>query len=899
MTETERALQMDKAYDPRAVEDRIYQFWMDGGWFTPRIEPGRPVFSMIMPPPNVTGELHLGHALTAAIEDTLTRWHRMLGDITLWLPGTDHAAIYAQIVVERELAKEGLTRQELGREQFLEKMWEWMNKYGTIISLQHRKLGASCDWTRERFTLDPISTRAVRQTFYNLYHKGLIYRGERIINWSPQAQTALSDLEVDFQEVDGHLWYVRYPIDGEPDTFITVATTRPETILGDTGVAVHPDDPRYRHLIGKQAILPVIGRRLPIVGDEAVDPEFGTGAVKVTPAHDATDFEIGLRHNLPRVVVMNLDATMNENAGPYAGLDRYECRARLVEDLAAQGLLVKTEPYRHAVGHSERTGEPIEPIVSLQWWMAMKPLAEPALAAVRNGEITIVPERFTKDYIRWLENIRDWCISRQIWWGFRIPVWYCQACHATIVPLTDPDRCPECGSTDLEQDPDSLDTWFSSALWPHSTLGWPEETEDFRTFYPTSVMETGYDILFFWVIRMVMLGIENTGKVPFRHVYLHGLVRDEFGRKMSKSLGNVVNPITLMETYGTDALRFALATGSSPGNDMRLTTTRLEAGRNFVNKVWNAARFVISLQDGEDRADAPRKLADRWILSRTQRVVADVNRLLSEFNLGEAGRIAETFFWEEFCDWYLEVAKVDAREAKERGMQSAAPEVAWQVLDALIRLLHPFLPFVTEEIWRHLATAHRPTGEFRSEALIIAPYPQPDETLIDAEAERSWTTVMDAIRAVRNVRTEEKVEAKRWIPATVVAGDRAGMYAAQASAIRQLARIDPLTIVEALTEPPTEAIALILDGAEVYLPREGLVDVEEEKARLRHERARAEEEVARVRARLANEQFVAKAPAAVVAKEREKLAAAEARLAKIIERLVTLGADVTTTDHTA
>jgi valyl-tRNA synthetase len=888
MTETERALQMDKAYDPRAVEDRIYQFWMEGGWFTPTLEPGRPTFSIIMPPPNVTGELHLGHALTATIEDILTRWHRMLGDVTLWLPGTDHAAIYAQIVVERELAKEGLSRHELGREKFLEKMWEWMEKYGKIISLQHRKLGASCDWTRERFTLDPISTRAVRQTFYNLYHKGLIYRGERIINWSPKAQTALSDLEVEFQEVDGHLWYVRYPIEDEPETFITVATTRPETILGDTGVAVHPTDERYRHLVGKHAILPVIGRRIPIVADEAVDPTFGTGAVKVTPAHDATDFEIGQRHGLPRVLVMNLDATMNEQAGPYAGLDRYECRARLVEDLAAQGLLEKTEAYRHAVGHSERTGEPIEPIISLQWWMSMKPLAGPAIDAVRNGDLTIVPERFTKDYLRWLENIRDWCISRQIWWGFRIPVWYCQACGATIVPLDDPETCPECGAADLEQDPDSLDTWFSSALWPHSTLGWPENTEDFRTFYPTSVMETGYDILFFWVIRMVMMGIENTGQVPFRSVYLHGLVRDELGRKMSKSLGNVVNPLALMETYGTDALRFALATGSSPGNDMRLTTTRLEAGRNFVNKVWNAARFVISLQDGEDRQDAPLKLADRWVLSRTQRVVADVNRLLGDFNLGEAGRIAETFFWEEFCDWYLEVAKVEAREAKESGALTAAPEVAWRVLDTLLRLLHPFIPFVTEEIWRYLATAPRPTAEFRSEALIVAPYPQADAALIDEAAERSWATVMDAIRAVRNVRTEEKVEARRWIPATFVAGGHAGMYAAQASAVRQLARIDPLTIVESLTEPPKDAIALILDGAEVYLPREGLIDAEEERARLADERAKAEEEVARVRARLANEQFVSKAPAAVVAKEREKLAAAESRLVKIAERLAAL-----------
>jgi valyl-tRNA synthetase len=890
MTETERArpLEMEKAYDPRAVEERIYQFWLERGYFTPNPDPTRRPFSIIMPPPNVTGELHLGHALTATIEDTLVRWHRMLGDVTLWLPGTDHAAIYAQVVVERELAKEGLTRQQLGREQFLARMWEWMEKYGKIISLQHRRLGASCDWTRERFTLDPISIKAVRHTFYNLYHKGLIYRGERIINWSPLAQTALSDLEVEFREVDGHLWYVRYPVEGEPDRWITVATTRPETILGDTAVAVHPDDERYRDLVGRTAILPILGRRIPIIADEAVDPTFGTGAVKVTPAHDPLDFEIGQRHQLPSILVMNLDATMNEQAGPYAGLDRFVCRTRLVEDLQAQGYLVKVEPYRHAVGHSERTGEPVEPIVSLQWWVKTRPLAERALAAARAGEPVIIPERFARDYIRWLESIRDWCISRQIWWGIRIPVWYCQACGATIVPLNDPTSCPECSSPAIEQDPDTLDTWFSSALWPHSTLGWPDDTEDFRSFYPTTVMETGYDILFFWVVRMVLLGLENTGKVPFRYVYLHGLVRDAFGRKMSKSFGNVVNPTELMETYGTDALRFALATGSSPGNDMRLTTTRLEAGRNFVNKVWNAARFVISLQDGQDRREAPLTLADRWILSRTQRVVADVNRLLGDFNLGEAGRIAETFFWEEFCDWYLEVAKVEVREARAAERPTAAPEVAWQVLDTLLRLLHPYIPFVTEEIWGYLARTPRPTGEQRAEALIIAPYPQPEERWIDPAAERHWSIIMDAIRAVRNVRTEEKVEAKRWIPATIVAGDAAGQFAAMAPAIRQLARIEPLTILERLAAPPADAIALILDGAEVYLPREGLADVAEERARLESERARAEDELARLRHRLSNPDFLAKAPPAVVAKERERLASAEQRLAKIDERLAAL-----------
>ncbi|MCS7001287.1 MAG: valine--tRNA ligase [Dehalococcoidia bacterium] len=887
--------EMAKAYDPSLVEDRIYQFWLDRGYFTPEIDPSKEPFTIIMPPPNVTGALHLGHALTATIEDILIRWHRMKGDPTLWLPGTDHAAIAAQVVVERELAKEGLSRQELGRERFLERMWEWMRTYGKVITEQHKKLGASCDWSRERFTLDPISTKAVRQTFYNLYHKGLIYRGERMINWSPVAGTVLSDLEVDYREIDGHLWHVRYPIEPTPSDpeqrWITVATTRPETILGDTAVAVHPDDPRHRHLIDRYAILPVIGRRIPIIADFVVDPTFGTGAVKVTPAHDPTDFEIGNRHNLPRVMVMNLDATMNAEAGPYQGLDRYVARKRLVADLQAGGYLVKVEPYRHAVGHSGRTGEVVEPIVSLQWWLRMAPLAEPALRAVEDGQITIIPERFTKIYTNWLENIRDWCISRQIWWGFRIPVWYCRDCGAVCVPLTDITECTECRSPNVEQDPDSLDTWFSSALWPHSTLGWPDNTPDYQYFYPTSVMETGYDILFFWVARMVMMSIENTGKVPFRTVYLHGLVRDEEGRKMSKSLGNVIDPLEVMQQYGTDALRIALVTGSTPGNDSRISATKLEAGRSFVNKLWNAARFVISLQDGVDRHEAPLKLGDRWILSRLQRVIADVTKLLGDFQLGEAARVAQEFFWDEFCDWYLEVAKVEAREAKESGLTVAAPEVAWQVLDAVLRLFHPYAPFATEEIWRYLAETPRPHGEVRPEALIIAPWPTPDPIKADIDAETGWAILQNVIRVIRNVRAEEKVAPNRWIPATIVAHDRAAVFAAKASVIRQLARVRPLTIVEQLETAPKDAIALIVDGAEVYLPREGLADVDAERARLQDEAAKLANEEARLTGKLDNPEFVAKAPPAVVAKERERLASVSERLAKIRARLAEIDGD--------
>jgi len=683
--------ELPKAYDPSQHEAAIYRLWEEGGHFQPRGDPQKPPFCIIMPPPNVTGALHMGHALTDTLEDVLVRWHRMKGEPTLWLPGVDHAGIATQNVVERELAKEGLSRHDLGREAFLQRVWDWAQRTRATITQQHRRLGASCDWTRERFTLDEGPSRAVRTTFVRLYHDGLVYRGERIINWCPRCRTALSDLEVEHQEHDGHLWFVRYPLlddQGRPtDEYIVVATTRPETIVADVAVAVNPQVERWRPLIGRRCLVPVAERPVPIIADEAVDPSFGTGALKITPGHDALDFEIGERHGLPAIVSIGPDGRMNEHAGPLAGLDRFEARKEMARRLQELGLLEREEAHRHSMGHCQRCGTIVEPIVSEQWFVRMRPLAGPAIRAVREGRVRIVPRRFVRVYLHWLENIRDWCISRQLWWGHRIPAWYCRDCGAVTVPpredpMRDPQRCGACGSPDLRQDEDVLDTWFSSALWPHSTLGWPDDTEDFRRFYPTSVLETGYDILFFWVARMVMMGLYNTGQVPFRYVYLHGLVRDPHGRKMTKSLGNVVDPLEAVERYGCDALRYVLATGAAPGNDMRLSAEKLEGGRNFANKVWNAGRFVVQalgehLAPGE-RAEAPSgrrrrslPLEDRWILSRLHQTIGRVEGLLRQFQIGEAGKRLHEFFWGELCDWYLEMAKVRLRQG------DATPCLSW------------------------------------------------------------------------------------------------------------------------------------------------------------------------------------------------------------------------------
>ncbi|MBM2831446.1 MAG: valS, partial [Dehalococcoidia bacterium] len=832
--------EMPPAFEPARVEDRWYRFWLAQGLFAPRPNQSKKPFTITMPPPNVTGELHLGHALTATIEDIMTRWHRMQGEPTLWLPGVDHAGIATQVVVERLLAKEGLTRQQIGREQFEQRVWKWVGETRSTIAKQHQELGASCDWERERFTLDDGPSRAVRTAFKRLYDKGLIYRGERIINWCPRCQTALSDLEAEHREVQGHLWYVRYrratPSPGGKDGFIVVATTRPETILGDTAVAVNPDDPRYRDIVGQKVILPAVGREVPIVADSAVDPSFGTGAVKVTPAHDPVDFEIAGRHGLPSIVILNPDGSMNENAGQYRGLDRFKCREALVADLERDGLLVKIEPHVHAVGHCLRCLTVLEPLASRQWFIRTKPLAEPAIRAVREGRIKIIPEHFEKVYFHWMENIQDWCISRQLWWGHRIPVWYCRDCQAETSALEEPKECPRCHSKALVQDADVLDTWFSSALWPHSTLGWPEETGDFRTFYPTSVMETGYDILFFWVARMIMMGLEDTGEVPFRTVYLHGMVRDEKGEKMSKMRGNVLSPLALIEQYGADALRFSLATGSSPGNDMKLSQTKLEAGRNFANKLWNAARFIIRNLPTSDAEVIPYSLSlnpspleDRWLLSRLNRLIGSVDQLMTDFQFGEAGRQIHAFAWGEFCDWYVEIVKVRLRKGAASG-PSPIP-VLLHTLDTIVRLLHPFMPFVTEELWQRLPPAMRPT-----DSIMIAPYPRPDDpgrSGVDPEAERVMETAMEVVRSIRNARAEYKVDAAKWVPAHVYAPDLKTALGPLASSIEILARVRPLDLLDTRRAGTDgdKNVVLVLKEADVVLPLAEMVDLDVERKR--------------------------------------------------------------------
>lgn len=903
--------EMPKTYDPLATEQRFYDWWEAQGYFKPetQFEKGlasrsQKPFVISMPPPNVTGELHLGHAITASVEDLMIRYHRMKGEPTLWVPGSDHAGIATQNVVERELAKEGLTRHDLGREKFVERVWQWKEKYGNIITEQHRRLGVSCDWERERFTLDEGLSQAVRVAFVQLYEKGLIYRGTYMVNWCPRCETAISDLEVIHQEEATKLWYVRYPLadsrwpmpGGEwgsghwaegATEYIEVATTRPETILGDTAVAVNPDDPRYQPLVGREAILPALGRRIPIIADPSVDPRFGTGAVKVTPAHDPTDYEIGQRQGLAAINVLTDDAKMNEEAGPYTGQDRYECRRNLVADLEKEGLLAKIEDYSHALGHCERCDTVIEPRISTQWFVGIKPLAERAIEAVRDGRIRIIPERFTQVYYNWMENIRDWCISRQLWWGHRIPVWYCDDCGQETVAITDPTECQHCGSTAIHQSEDVLDTWFSSGLWPFSTLGWPDDTEDLRYFYPTTVMETAYDILFFWVARMIMLGLECTGDIPFGTVYLHGLIRDEHGQKMSKSKGNVIDPLEIMNQYGTDALRFTLLTSSTPGNDIKVALSRVEANRNFANKIWNATRFVTSnlgygFTLGWGTWDmATLTLADHWILSRHNRLIAHVTHLMDAYQFSEAGRQIYDFLWGEFCDWYIEMSKIRlyGRDARQRLM---VQRVLVYVLERTLRLLHPFMPFVTEALWQELP--------HEGESLMIAPWPEPRET--DDKAEEEMGLVMDVIRAIRNARAEYEVEPGRRIEAIIAAGDRYDLLTSQRDILVSLAHLDDkkLRLAHTLVKKPTKALSLVVDSLEIYLPLEGMVDLAAERERLTREVEALSAAIARSRDLLANEDFTRKAPAHVVDRERDKLAANRERKAKLEERLKSLEA---------
>jgi valyl-tRNA synthetase len=884
---------LPKAYEPGSVEAKWYRFWEEGGYFKPRPNPARKPFVISMPPPNVTGALHLGHAITATVEDSLIRYHRMRGDETLWVPGEDHAGIATQTVVERLLAREGTDRHKLGREAFIERVWQWVHQYKSRIQDQHRRLGASADWSRERFTLDEGLSKAVREVFVRLYEEGLIYRGERIINWCPRCMSAISDLEVNHVETPGKLTYVRYPlkpIEGETETkYISVATTRPETILGDTGIAVSPKDSRYKDTVGRLAILPLIGREIPIVADEAVDAAFGTGAVKVTPAHDPTDFEIGLRHHLPQIQVIGFDAKMTPEAGVYAGQDRYEARKNVVADLEKQGLIVKIEDYTVPLGHCQRCDTVIEPLISKQWFVKMMPLATPALAAVNYGLIKVVPERFTKTYVDWLENIHDWTISRQLWWGHRIPVWYCDTCGEMTVSREDVTTCSHCGSEAVHQDEDVLDTWFSSWLWPFSTLGWPEKTADLQRYYPTSVMETGYDIIFFWVARMVMSGIHFMGTVPFDTIYLHGLVRDAKGEKMSKSKNNVVDPLEIMDKYGTDALRFTLATSSTPGNDMKLIEERIVGNRNFANKIWNASRFVLmttaevgggvpTLQEVQ-----PRTLADRWILSRLNGLIQNVTRLIDDFQLGEAGRQINEFFWSDYCDWYVEIAKVQMQGDEEA--RKSTTGILRAVLDQSLRLLHPFMPFVTEEVWQYLYRTSEPdTRLWPASALIIAPWPQADIRERDEQAEQEFALVQEVITRIRDARNQMNVESVRRIPALLVVGDAINMFEEQTPLIEFLARTEKPQLYRTLDQKPEQAMSLLAGNVEIYLPLAGMLDIGKELERLDKEIALAQQEVGRVQGKLANQNFVTRAKPEVVEKEREKLATQEERVARLQAR---------------
>jgi len=887
MTETTQTqYEMPRAYEPGKVEQKWYQFWLEKGYFTPRIEPEKKPFVIIMPPPNVTGELHIGHALTATLEDIMTRWHRMKDEPTLWLPGVDHAGIAAQVVVEQLLAEEGLDRHGLGRDKFVDRMRQWAQECRQIIAQQHQRLGASCDWSREHFTLDEAPSRAVRTTFVHLYDKGIIYRGERIINWCPRCATALSDLEVELKEIMGHLYYVRYPLAESNQDFITVATTRPETILGDTAVAVNPKDKRFKTMIGKKVILPAVNRVIPIVADEAVDPLFGTGAVKITPAHDPVDFEVAQRQGLPLVNILNRDATMNENAGPYAGLDRFACRQAILSDLKREGLLEKVEPRPHSVGHCCRCQTVIEPIASKQWFITTQPLAQPAIKAIIDGRIKIIPDRFTKVYLNWMENIRDWCISRQLWWGHRIPVWYCQDCGELTVTIEDAKSCRHCGSANIEQDPDVLDTWFSSGLWTHSTLGWPDDTEDLRYFYPTTVMETGYDILFFWVARMIMMGLENTGDIPFSTIYLHGLVRDEKGEKMSKIKGNVLNPVDTLEKYGTDALRFALSTGTSPGNDIKLTPAKLEGGRNFANKLWNATRFITrNIKPTDTNMEIQWNLLpveDRWILSRLSRTVSSVTGLMEDFQFGETQRQIHDFLWGEFCDWYIEIAKIRLGST-DKGVVSPLPVLIY-VLETSLRLLHPFMPFITEELWQRLKR-HLPWPE--AESIMVATYPETGEIATDPESERVMESIIEIIHSIRNARTQYKVESTKWIEAQIYGGKLTPAITPHSQTIQTLARARPVTFLDSRQEsqPGENALVLVLKETEVVIPMASMVNLEAEKKRLQQEIEQSQAEIARLEARLKDRAFLTKAPPAIVDKEQNKLATRKAKLQRLKQQL--------------
>ncbi len=871
--------ELPKTYDPKAVEDKLYSFWNDSGFFHAEVNPKKKPYTIVIPPPNVTGQLHMGHAFDETLQDILIRTKRMQGYEALWMPGTDHAGIATQIKVEENLRKEeGKTRYDLGREEFLKRVWDWKHKFGNRIISQLKKLGSSCDWERERFTMDEGCSKAVREVFVNLYNKGLIYKGHRIINWCPHCATALSDAEVEYETQPGKLWHIRYPLaDGSGD--LVVATTRPETFMGDTGVAVNPNDERYKHLIGKTCILPIMNREIPIFGDEYVDMEFGTGCVKVTPCHDPNDFEMGQRHNLEQILVFNEDATVNANGGKYEGMDRYECRKAVVKDLEEGGYLVKIEDHEHNVGTCYRCGTTVEPMTSAQWFVKMAPLAKPAMDVVNEGKTKFVPDRFSKTYLRWMENVHDWCISRQLWWGHRIPAFYCEDCGEMTVSKTDVHTCPKCGGTHIRQEEDVLDTWFSSALWPFSTLGWPDKTPELDYFYPTSTLVTGYDIIFFWVARMIFSGVEHMGETPFKTVYIHGLVRDAQGRKMSKSLGNGIDPLEVIDQYGADALRFTLATGNSPGNDMRFSDERVQASRNFCNKIWNASRFIqMNLTIDKDKAvqlPADLALEDKWIVSKFNTLVADVTRNIDQYELGLAASKLNDFIWENFCDWYIEIAKTRLQTGDEN-----VQKVLCYVLSGAMQLLHPFMPFITETIWQALP--------HEGPSVMVSSWPEYDEKLNFSVEEAQMESLMDAVRAIRNRRAEMNVPPSKKAKVLILT-EKKDTFSAGAGFFPKLAYASEIELIDAVPADAAKMASVVTGDAQIYMPMGDLIDFEAERARLGKEKSKVEADIDFVMKKLNNPKFVDKAPEKVVAAEREKADKLREHLAKLEESIAALG----------